>query len=188
MSNLAEDRLGRPLNRYEIVNAAEVAINRREVELNARTGERPLTVQQRSDLLDAVRRAETAYGSVSLSCPAATSTDSAYTYTVRAVSGLQHHHPDWARVDLAAVARSNPVALGNIASAVYRAAVEHGNDPLDLWRPDRETRLRERVEVQGGTTVTTWHGSEKIALAPFTGGGRTLAVRSFGPRFAGRRS
>ena len=131
--------------------------------------------------------AEVAYGSISENAPAATSTDSAYTYTVRAVAGLQHHHPDWARIDLAALARSNPVALGNVARAVYDITSEHGSDPLDLWRHDRETRLRERVEVQGGTTVTTWHGSEKIALAPFNGGGRTLAVKGFGPRFPGRR-
>jgi hypothetical protein len=59
---------------------------------------------------------------------------------------------------------------------------------LDRWRSDRETRLRERVEIQGNTRISTWHGSEKIALAPFTSGGRSLAVKSFGPRFAGRRS
>jgi hypothetical protein len=186
MVSLAEDRLGRPLKQYEIVNAAEAAINRREVELNARTGERSLTVQQRSELLDAVHRAEAAYGSLSLSAPAATGTDTAYTYTVNAVSGLKHHHPDWARVDLSAVARSNPVAIENAARQCYAAAIELGNDPLDLWRADRETRLRERVEIQGNTRISTWHGSEKIALAPFTGR-RSLAVKSFGPRFAGRR-
>jgi hypothetical protein len=53
--SVVEGRLSRPLNQYEIVNAAEAAINRREVELNARTGERPLTVQQRSDLVAARR-------------------------------------------------------------------------------------------------------------------------------------
>jgi hypothetical protein len=185
--SLAEERLGRPLNQYEIVNAAEAAINRREVELNARTGERPLTVQQRSDLVAEQLRAEAAYSAISERAPAPRHSESAYVYKVRAVSGLQHHHPDWARVDLSAVARSNPVAFANAARQIYDAAVEHGSDPLDLWRPDRETRLRERVEMQGGTTVTTWHGSEKIALAPFVGGGRSLAVKSLGPPRFGRK-
>jgi hypothetical protein len=184
--SVVEGRLSRPLNQYEIVNAAEAAINRRTVQLNAQTGERPLSVDQRAELVAAQKHASAVFDSLSLGTPSPHRAEAAFPYRVRLASLLQHHHPDWARVDLAAVARSNPGAFSNAESAIYSAARARGLDPEYRGHAPEGT-LRERVATEpDGLKISYFHGDIRDMLAPFTGR-RSLAVKSFGPRFAGRR-
>jgi hypothetical protein len=181
---MSEDRLPRPRNQYEVVMEAEAAINRRLAALDAKTG-RPLDQQQRAELLSAQRRADEVFSALSLGTPAPKANEPAYPYRVRLVADLQHHDPDWARVDLYPLARSNPHGFGVAEASIYRAARAHGLDPQYRGHAPEGT-LRERVAIEEGLKIHYFHGDIRDMLAPFTGR-RSLAVKSFGPRFAGRR-
>jgi hypothetical protein len=176
-------RLSRRRSTAELVVEAERAVNRREVELNHALGERPLDQQERAELVAIQKRADVAYGALSLGTPLPRANEPPMPYRVRLAAGLKDHDPQWRNVDLGAVARNNRIAWENAESSIYRAAIEHGMDPLDRWRPDADTRLRERFVIEpDGSRSSTWHGRPSITLGTMTTG-RSLAVKSFGPRF-----
>jgi hypothetical protein len=181
---MSEDRLARPRNEYEVVMEAEAAINRRLAALDAKTG-RPLDQQQRAEIIAAQRRADAVFGALSLAAPAPKANEPAYPYRVRLAADLQRHHPQWRNTDLYPVARSQPSAFAIIENEIYRAATERGLDPEYRGHAPEGT-LRERVATEEGLKIHYFHGDIRDCLKTLTGT-HTLAVSSFGPRFAGRR-
>jgi hypothetical protein len=175
-------------SQYEQLVTAERALDSRESELNHRTDERPLDVEQRRELLNAQHRATEVYNTLSRSPPAPNGNESPIYYRTRLASALQDHSAQWRYVNLFALARSSPSAFANAEQEIFEAATKNALDPLDRWRPDSNTRLRERVEVQSdGTKISFFHGSPAVVLASFNGNNRSCAVTGWGPRFPQRR-
>ena len=169
---------------YEALMQAEAQIDRRETELNHRTNERPRDADERAQLLAAQRAAGAVYQLLSRSPPAPLPNEAPIYYRCRAATALQDHSTEWRYTNLFALARGSPTAFSVAEQQILEAATKDGLDPLDAWRPDSNTRLRERIEVQSdGTKISSFHGSPAVALASFNGNNRSCAVTAWGPRF-----
>jgi len=175
-------------DKYDALLTAERALDRRERALNHDTGSRPLDQQQRAELLAAQRQAAQVYQTLSRSPPAPLPNEPPIYYRVRAAVGVQDHSPQWRYTNLFRLARASPSAFANAETEIFAQATKDGLDPTDAWRPDANTRLRERIVPghNGAPPTSTFHGSAAVAIAPLTGA-HQLAVKSFGPRFQFRR-
>jgi hypothetical protein len=176
-------RLSRRRSTAELVVEAERHLDRREAYINHTTGERPLDENQRAELIAAKSRADTVNRALSRGTLVPRANEPAYPYRVRLAADLKHHHPQWRNVDLAAVARSNPGAFAVAEGEIYDAATARGLDP-EYAADAPEGTFRERVVVEpDGMRVSYFHGSIHDMIGTFNGNGRSLAVKSFGPRF-----
>jgi hypothetical protein len=171
-------------SQYEQLVTAERALDRRQAELDHKSSERPLDQQQRADLLNAQRKASEVYQTLSRSEPAPLPNEPALHYRVRAAVGVQDHSPQWRYTNLYNLARSSPSAFTNAETEIFEQATKDGLDPTDAWRPDSNTRLRERIVPghNGAPPTSTFHGSAAVTIAPMTGA-HQLAVKGWGPRF-----
>jgi hypothetical protein len=184
MMSLDENPSSSMRSQYEQLMTAEAVLDRREALVNHRTNERPLDVEQRRELLNAQRRANDVYSTLSRSPPAPMPNEPPLHYRTRAAVGVQDHSGQWRYTNLYNLARGSPTAFSVAESEIFAAATKNGLDPLDRWRSDSSVRLRERVETQSdGTKISTFHGSPSVALASFNGNNRSCAITRWGPRF-----
>jgi hypothetical protein len=126
-----------------------------ERRLDERDGDVAFSAAQRTEIAAIQRRAETVYSALSKPVPKLNPGERPLPYRVRLAADLQRHSKDWARVDLAPVARSDPSAFGKIEQQVYAAAERRGLD----WGYAPGGGLRARVETDAaGTQTTVFHG------------------------------
>jgi hypothetical protein len=169
---------------YERLLQAEAALDRRQAALDHKRGERVLDERQRAELLSAQRKATQVYSTLSRSPPAPYPNEAPIYYRVRAAVGVQDHSAQCRYTNLFRLARSSPSAFANAEQEIFEQATKNGLDPTDSWRPDANTRLRERIVAgqNGAPPTSTFHGSAAVTIAPMTGA-HQLAVKGWGPRF-----
>jgi hypothetical protein len=96
---------------YRLLMDAEARVNRAEIELDHKRGEHPLDRQQRSDLLNAQRKATEVFHTLSLGTPSPQPNEHPVAFRVRVASQLKDHSPEWRYTDLYRLARGSPSAF-----------------------------------------------------------------------------
>jgi hypothetical protein len=126
-----------------------------ERKLEWRTGETALSAEQRREIAASQQRAQPVYDVLSEGMPTLRPGEKPFPFRVRIAQRLQRHSPEWAREDLAAVARSDPSAFGVIEQQIYDTAQRRGLDPT--YALDGGLRARKVVD-QSGVETTIYHG------------------------------
>jgi hypothetical protein len=141
-------------------------VDRIERQLDEREG--ALTAAQRTELAAIKKRAAPVFAAVTHSVP--NPADKPIVYRVKLATMLQRHAKgsDWARTDLANLARGSPAAFANVEDEIYKTAYKNGLDPS--YRGDAPRgQLRERIEVdQAGRETTVFHGDIRSWIDMFT--------------------
>jgi hypothetical protein len=169
----------------QLLDAGE-RINHAESRVNHATRERPLSVEERRDVAEAVRRAAPVYAALSKSAPAPGANEPRLPYRVRVCTDLQRYSDRWAAANLAAVARSSPDAFAAAETEILADATARGLDWSYSGLPGGGLRERKFTDAAGQPS-SVFHGSAADTWAPFMSPAR-VAIKRFWEPFPSRRT